>query len=66
MQTPANTQDRLIRLPEVLSYLPISKAAFYLNIKKGIYPAPLKISERTSAWRLSDILRIVTGETVQP
>ena len=48
-----------IRLPVVLSVIPISKSALYAGIKKGIYPAPVKLSERTSAWRVEDVRALI-------
>lgn len=39
--------------------LPVSRSAFYAGIKSGKYPAPIKLSERTSAWRKSDILALL-------
>ena len=48
-----------IRLPTVLSLIPISKSSLYAGIKKGTYPAPVKLSERTSAWRVEDILAFI-------
>lgn len=48
-----------IRLPVVLSVIPISKSSLYAGIKKGIYPAPVKLSERTSAWRVEDIRALI-------
>jgi prophage regulatory protein len=48
-----------IRLPVVLSVIPISKSSLYAGIKKGIYPAPVKLSERTSAWRVEDIRSLI-------
>ena len=48
-----------IRLPTVLSVIPISKSSLYAGIKKGIYPAPVKLSERTSAWRVEDIRALI-------
>jgi len=48
-----------IRLPVVLSIIPISKSSFYAGIKKGLYPAPVKLSERTSAWRVEDIRSLI-------
>jgi predicted DNA-binding transcriptional regulator AlpA len=44
-----------VRLPVVLSVIPISKSSLYAGIKEGRYPAPVKLSERTSAWRVEDI-----------
>jgi len=39
--------------------LPISRAAWYAGIKEGRYPKPVKLSEKTSAWRSSDIEALV-------
>lgn len=52
--------DRLIRLKEVLQYIPVSKSHFYVGIKSGQYPTPVKhLGPRISAWRLSEILQLV-------
>ena len=48
-----------IRLPTVLSVIPIAKSSFYAGIKKGVYPAPVKLSERTSAWKVEDIRNLI-------
>jgi prophage regulatory protein len=41
--------------PPIKPLLPISKSSFYAGIKKGIYPAPVKLSKRASGWRTKDI-----------
>lgn len=45
----------LLRVAEVSEMLSISKSSVWRLTKSGILPQPLKISERTTAWRLSDI-----------
>jgi prophage regulatory protein len=45
--------DRLIRLPEVLSIIPISRSKLYQEIHDGNFPAPQKIGKRISVWRHS-------------
>jgi prophage regulatory protein len=35
--------------------VPVSRAAWYAGIKNGRYPKPVKLSEKTAAWRSSDI-----------
>jgi prophage regulatory protein len=50
---------RLIRLPEVLQLYPVSRSSWYLGIKTGKYPKPVKLGERSSAWRESDIKRLI-------
>ncbi len=44
-----------LRLPDVLRIIPVSKSTWWAGIRRGEYPAPVKLSARTSAWRLSDI-----------
>jgi predicted DNA-binding transcriptional regulator AlpA len=39
-----------VRLPAVLSVYPVSKSKLYADIKNGKFPAPVKLSERISAW----------------
>lgn len=38
--------------------LPISKSAWWAGIRKGMYPRGVKISERCTAWRESDVRAI--------
>lgn len=47
---PSSARDRLIRLPEVLQLIPVSRSAFYAGMKLGIYPKPKRIGKRTVAW----------------
>ena len=49
----------LLRLPQVQEIIPVSRSTWYAGIKDGIYPAPIKISARASAWRLTDIQDLV-------
>jgi len=54
-------QTGMLRLPQVLALFPVSKTAWYEGIKKGIYPAPIKLSERTAAYRVSDIRALLAS-----
>jgi prophage regulatory protein len=54
--TPA---DRLIRLPEVLERIPVSKSSWWEGVKTGRFPAPVKLGPHTTCWRLSEILKLV-------
>ncbi len=47
--------DPFLRLEQVLAVFPISSSSWYQGVKDGIYPAPVKIGPRASAWRTSDI-----------
>ena len=64
-----NTPDRLLRIQDVIGckkqgvtpIVPVSRTAWYAGIAEGIYPDPVKLGERTSAWRESDIMAVVAG-----
>jgi predicted DNA-binding transcriptional regulator AlpA len=45
--------------PPIPALLPISNSAFWDGIKKGLYPRPVKLSARTSAWRVEDIRALI-------
>jgi prophage regulatory protein len=51
--------DGFLRLPQVLSAYPISKATWYAGIKAGRYPTGVKLSPHTTAWRASDIRALI-------
>jgi predicted DNA-binding transcriptional regulator AlpA len=53
-----------VRLPVVLAVFPVSKSSLYAGIQKGIYPAPVKLSERTSAWKVEDIRLLIEQKSV--
>jgi prophage regulatory protein len=50
-----STHCRFLRLPQVLERFPVSKSSWWLGIRKGKFPKPVKLSERTSAWLESEI-----------
>jgi predicted DNA-binding transcriptional regulator AlpA len=51
-------QNALLRLPQVLTILPVSRALFYAWIKDGRAPKPLKFG-KCSCWRYSDIISLI-------
>ena len=52
---PKNYQTRLLRVPDLCRKLGISRAQIYRLLSAGDFPKPLRLSERTRAWRESDI-----------
>lgn len=53
--TQNRVTKRFLRLPQVLELFPISKSTWWRGVKSGEYPQPVKLTERTSAWRIEDI-----------
>lgn len=52
-------QHGVIRLSEVLELYPVSKSSWYEGVKNGKYPKPVKLSERSSAWYMRDIINLL-------
>ena len=51
--------DGFSRLPEVLKLIPISRTRFYEGVKRGEFPAPVRLTENVSAWRNRDVLALI-------
>lgn len=54
-----------LRLPDVLKLIPVSKSTFWEGIKTGRYPKPVKLSERVTAWRVSDIQKFLNSVSAE-
>jgi prophage regulatory protein len=54
-ETPTTVLSVFLRLPQVLEIIPISKSTWWAGIRSGKFPKPVKLTERTSAWRRKDI-----------
>lgn len=53
---------KLLRLHQVLAPggpIPISKSSWYSGIAKGVYPKPIRVSARVSAWRADEIAALI-------
>jgi len=51
----------LLRLPQVLQLIPISRSTWWAGVRSGRYPQPMKLGERATAWRADDIRALVEG-----
>ncbi|MDR1578460.1 MAG: AlpA family phage regulatory protein [Deltaproteobacteria bacterium] len=51
--------EELIKKPEVLKRLRISNNTLYRGLKKGKYPQPVKNSDRSVAWVVSEIDAVI-------
>ena len=43
----------------VPALIPISRTSFLNGVKSGKYPKPVKLGERTTAWRVDDIRDLI-------
>ena len=51
----AGASERLLRLPELVRTIGISRATIYRYVDSGRLPPPVKLSTRCVAWRASEI-----------
>lgn len=49
----------LFRVDQVLKYVPVSRSTWWAGVKVGKYPQPVKLSERVTCWRASDIKELI-------
>lgn len=54
-------QAGLLRLNQVLQFVPISRSGWWAGVKTGRFPKPLKLSERVTCWKAVDIRTLVEG-----
>lgn len=52
-------EDGLMRLPEVLRRIPVSRSTLYSKIRTGEWPAPVRVSKRVVAWKRSDVEALI-------
>lgn len=48
-----------LRLSQILNIIPISKSAWWEGCRSGLYPKPVKLGPRTTAWRVEDIRNLM-------
>ena len=48
-----------VRLSTVLRVIPVSRSSWWQGVKSGKYPAAIKISANTTAWKAEDIRDLI-------
>lgn len=59
MQPHSIPSTGFLRLSQVLIFIPVSKSTWWDGVKTGRFPKPVKLGERTTAWRVSDIQNLI-------
>ena len=64
--TPVSTltlpETGVLRQPQVLAFVPISKSTLWRRIQARTFPEPVKLSERVTVWRAEDIRRWIAQQ----
>lgn len=45
--------------PPIPPIIPVSRSSWLNGVKSGKYPKPVKLGERTTAWKIEDILALI-------
>lgn len=62
--TASTNQDRLLRLKDIIpARVPVSRSRWYMGIKEGVFPKPVRLGPATVAWRESDINKLIAELT---
>ncbi len=59
LNRPLLPEAGFIRLPQVLSLIPISRSAWWDGIRQGKYPQGVKLGTKTTVWRVEDIRALI-------
>ena len=51
---------KLIRLPQVLRLVPVSRSTWWEGVRTGTYPKPIKLGPKITCWSLADILNLIS------
>lgn len=54
-QIVGNTKSK----PPIPAIIPVSKSTWWQGVKDGRFPKPVKLSARTTAWRVEDIRALI-------
>lgn len=45
--------------PPIPAIIPVKKTTWWNGVKNGLYPKPVKLGPRVTAWRVEDILELI-------
>ncbi len=48
-----------LRLKDVQRFIPVSSSTWWKGVREGVYPQPVKLSPRTTAWRVEEIRDLI-------
>ena len=69
MTTNPIPENGLLRLSQIVGdkkagippIVPVSRSTWWLGVKHGRYPAPVKLSPGVTCWRADDIRRLIAA-----
>ncbi len=61
-EIPELPQTGLLRVKQVLRFIPVSRSRWWQGVRDGTFPPPMKLSERVTCWRAEDIRKLCEGD----
>lgn len=58
--------EAVLRLPEVIALVGLSRASVYAKVAQRRFPAPIKLTRHASGWRVGDIRAWLADPTSWP
>jgi prophage regulatory protein len=58
---PVLPEAGFMRLPQVLSLIPVGRSTWWAGVRTGRFPHPVKLGPRLTAWRVEDIRTLMTS-----
>lgn len=59
LSRPILPETGFVRLPQILSLIPISRSAWWAGIREGKFPQGIKLGSKTTVWRAEDIRHLI-------
>lgn len=59
LSRPTLPETGFVRLPQILSLIPISRSAWWAGIREGKFPPGIKLGSKTTVWRAEDIRHLI-------
>ncbi|MGC5804399.1 helix-turn-helix transcriptional regulator [Ralstonia pseudosolanacearum] len=56
---PILPETGFVRLPQILSLIPISRSAWWAGVREGKFPKGIKLGSKTTVWRAEDIRALI-------
>jgi predicted DNA-binding transcriptional regulator AlpA len=51
--------EGLLRLSQILNFVPVSASTWWAGVKDGRFPKPIKLSPRVTVWTVADIRQLI-------
>ncbi|MDD3287947.1 MAG: AlpA family transcriptional regulator [Alphaproteobacteria bacterium] len=64
-ETVLRPNERILRIRDVLYRTGLSRSVFYLHVKDGTFPAPIKIGKRSVGWAEGQVQAWINQQIAQ-